>query len=343
MERGLPWDVKWLQDCATLRCKQARQEEAAVLLEEVARRTPPHPATLNNLGTVYNMLRQHEKAEEYFQAAVEVAGHQEPQKEDLWHLGILKKNIGKYDEALPMLESALEQWLVDDPTDDVTIAKLRDTLGSCYDLMGRYEDAVTQFSEARVLYGRSIGAESPLYGSACEGLTKALTHAGRWPEAFERLEEAFLNVAEKDAIHPTPLFELLSLAMEDLVGPGHIEADALQRLEAPIEVAVKNMIHRGLDRDGNAGVLFERMAQALLFGSLASGDAEEQRGSTRRRALARYLLERAAPLVRACTESGEADLSHISALIDLEMQVIHEQEARISAAPSSQPGWSLPE
>ena len=67
MERGLPWDVKWLQerhkrysdrgkplappwrrreDCATLRCKQQRMPEAAVMLEEVAKRTPPHPATL---------------------------------------------------------------------------------------------------------------------------------------------------------------------------------------------------------------------------------------------------------------------------------------------------------
>lgn len=66
MERGLPWDVKWLQDrrtvvweknhgpvirrredCATLRCKQQRMPEAAVMLEEVAKRTPPHPATLS--------------------------------------------------------------------------------------------------------------------------------------------------------------------------------------------------------------------------------------------------------------------------------------------------------
>lgn len=27
---------------------------------------------------------------------------------------------------------------------------------------------------------------------------------------------------------------------------------------------VKNMVYRGLDQDGNAGVVFERMAQVLL-------------------------------------------------------------------------------
>ena len=42
----------------------------------------------NNLGTVYNMMRDHEKAQEYFLAAQEVAGHAEPDKNDLWNMGI---------------------------------------------------------------------------------------------------------------------------------------------------------------------------------------------------------------------------------------------------------------
>lgn len=33
--------------------------------------------------------------------------------------------------------------------------------------MGRYEESVDQFASARMLFGRSIGADSPLYGSAC--------------------------------------------------------------------------------------------------------------------------------------------------------------------------------
>ena len=62
-------EVKFMQDLATLRCKQNRQQEAAELLEEVARRTPPHEATLRNLGTVYNMLRDHDKAGEGLETA----------------------------------------------------------------------------------------------------------------------------------------------------------------------------------------------------------------------------------------------------------------------------------
>mmetsp|Transcript_420 Transcript_420/g.1166 ORF Transcript_420/g.1166 Transcript_420/m.1166 type:complete len:545 (-) Transcript_420:103-1737(-) len=327
MERGLPWDVKWLQDCATLRCKQQRQPEAAVLLEEVAKRTPPHPATLNNLGTVYNMMRDHEKAQEYFLAAQQVAGHEEPDKDDLWNMGIAKKHLGQYEDALPMLLKALDGWKTEEPDDDVTIAKLHDTVGSCFDLMGRYEEAVEQFASARLLFGRSIGADSPLYGSACEGLTKALLHAGRYTEAFDRLEETFLNHAQKDAIHPTPIFELLGLALEEFVDRGGMDPLELQRLEAPMEVAVKNMVYRGLDQDGNAGVVFERMAQVLLRCSMAQGDETRQQNAARRRQLARSLLGRATPLVEETTKSGEADLSHISALINMELQVLDAQDA----------------
>ena len=65
-----------------------------------------------------------------------------------------------------MLEQALEKWLKEDPEDDVTLAKLYDSVGSCYDEMGRYEDAVDVLQKAKTLYDRSIGTESPLYGSA---------------------------------------------------------------------------------------------------------------------------------------------------------------------------------
>ena len=67
--------------------------------------------------------------------------------------------------------------------------------------MGRYEESVEQFASARMLFGRSIGADSPLYGSACEGLTKALMHAGRYTEGFDRLEETFLNQAKSITLY----------------------------------------------------------------------------------------------------------------------------------------------
>lgn len=43
--------------------------------------------------------------------------------------------------------------------------------------------------------------------------------------------------------------------------------------------------------------------------------------------MARSLLGRSKPLVDATTKSGEADLTHISALIDMELQVLDTQDS----------------
>ena len=43
--------------------------------------------------------------------------------------------------------------------------------------------------------------------------------------------------------------------------------------------------------------------------------------------MARSLLGRSKPLVEATTRSGEADLTHISALIDMELQVLDTQDS----------------
>lgn len=343
LSRGLPWNVKWFQDCATLRCKQNRQAEAAPMLEEVAKLTPPHEATLRNLGTVYNQLREHDKAKVYFDAAAELVGKKNEQgellldKEDLWNIGLVHKNKKNYDEAALMLDQALEKWLEEDPEDDVTLAKLYDSVGSCYDEMGRHEEAVGVLQKAKDLYDRSIGTESPLYGSACERLSRALVHAERYQEGLDSLIEAFTVIALQDAVHPTPLFELLGIALEEIPITKEVDTAELVRLEMPIQAAVRNMHYRGLDQDGNCGVLFERMARALVLCSQAGGDAAAQAAAAQRRGTARALLRHAAPLVEAATRDGLADLTHVTMLIETELQALDNQDAaaRLGIGPAS--------
>merc|ERR1712151_124417 len=211
--RGLPWDVKCIQDMATLRCKQHRQADAAELLEELANKAPPHPATFINLGTVYNQLRQYDRAESWFRQAVNLKGG-EPGREDYWNLGIAKKNQERYDEALPMLEQALAEFQEHEPEHPVTIAKLHSTVGGCLHDMGRTAEAVDQYKVARELYVATVGTMSPLFCSAAEGLAKASKAERQYEQSFDALVEAFAVHAKGDAVHPTPLFEQLELALE---------------------------------------------------------------------------------------------------------------------------------
>lgn len=325
MERGMPWDVKFLQDMATLRCKQSRQRDAVTLLEEVARRTPPHSTTLRNLGTVYNQLGEFQQAKAFFEAAVELNNRQ-ADKEDLWNLGLVQSNLGNHSEASSLLLDALEAWRQDAPEDHVTIAKLHDSVGSCYHLMGNASASVEHFSHARKLFARSVGILSPLYGSACEGLTKALISDGMHCQAFEVLVEALAVHASKDAIHPTPIYELLGIALEDCLHGGDLEAEELGHLEPLIRTALKNLHAAGLDKDANAGILLERMAHVLLRCGMAHGGAEHQSIAARRRVLASQLLDDAEPLVKEATDSGIADLSRVSQQIAMQRQVIQAQD-----------------
>ncbi|OLQ06599.1 putative E3 ubiquitin-protein ligase HERC1 [Symbiodinium microadriaticum] len=86
-------------------------------------------------------------------------------------------------------------------------------------------------------------------------------------------------------------------------------------------------IHQEMDRDGNAGVLFERMARALVLSSPARGDLVERQAAARRRAMARALLIQAGPLVAQATAEGLADLSHISMLIEMQLKTLDSQDA----------------
>jgi len=298
--RGLPWDVKCIQDMATLRCKQHRQADAAELLEELATKAPPHPATFINLGTVYNQLKQFDKAESWFLQAVNLKGGS-PGREDLWNLGICKKNMKKYNEALPMLEQALTEFQEHEPEHPVTIAKLHCSVAGCLYDMGRAADAIVQYRQAYDLYVGSVGKHSPLFCGTAEGLAKALNAEGRMEEAFEALVEAFEVLAKGDAVHPTPLFENLELALSIYDKQPKVP---LAKLAPLIDAAVENLDKRGQAEDGNAGLVMSRGAKVL-----------SRAGGSKARACA--LLQRGKALIQGSHDAGEADLWHEIASADM--------------------------
>lgn len=291
----MPWDVKCIQDMATLRCKQHRQADAAELLEELASIAPPHPATFINLGTVYNQLRQYEKAESWFLQAVNLKGGI-PGREDYWNLGIAKKNQGKYNEALPMLERALAEFQEHEPDHPVTIAKLHSSVGGCLQDMGRYHEAEEQYRRAHELYVATVGTRSPLFCSAAEGLSKALKAQRKHREAFDALLESFEVHATCDAVHPTPLFEHLQTAL-DL--HNEVPDINLARLAPLIDAAVDNLDSRGMAEDGNAGLVMSRAAKVL-----------DRIGRPEHRSRAIGLLERGKVLIQGAHDDGLANLQH---------------------------------
>jgi len=248
-----------------------------------------HPRTLLHSST---WARQFERAESWFLQAVNLKGGS-PGREDFWNLGICKKNMAKYEEALPMLEQALAEFQEHEPEHPVTISKLHSTVAGCLHDMGRPAEAIEHYEKAHQLYTATVGPGSPLFCSAAEGMAKSFKEVGRYDEAYEALLEAFDVHARGDAVHPTPLFENLELALKlsDLR-----PSLSLARLAPTIDAGINNLERRGMAEDGNAGLVMCRGGKVLLRAGQASRAAE--------------LLHQGVGLIRQSHEAGEADLSH---------------------------------
>merc|ERR1711865_549167 len=110
--------------------------------------------------------------------------------DDYWNIGITLKHMKKYKEAFLQLIKALEIAPGSPKVDDVTLAKLNDTIGSCLHnasedvseaeamiKLGLAQEAEPYFREAVRLYKGVIGSKHHLYGGACHLLAKKLNFA----------------------------------------------------------------------------------------------------------------------------------------------------------------------
>lgn len=307
--RGLPWNVKGLQDCATLRMKQNRQVEAAVLLEEINHFVPPHPIHWKNLGTCYNSLRQHRKALEHFEQAVALKeGWMDPS--DRWDIGLAKKNLKEFDEGIALLQAALEGFRAEG-VDPVTLAKLHDSIGGCYMEMGEHlrkdaqyaQWAEPHFREAEGLFKQSVGTTSPLYQSAVRCISRSLFTQRRLHEAEPWLREALRVESIKNGVHPTPLHEMTEELLSLAAAGGIPDFSAYHTL---LQAALDNLSKHGLANDGNGGMVMHKTGRFFM----ASG--------SRYRPAALHHLLKALELISA-HEEPEVDTSWTCAIIELEI------------------------
>lgn len=308
--RGLPWNVKALQNCATLRFKQNRQADAAALLEEINDYVPPNPVHCKNLGTVYNSLRQHARALEHFEMAVALQdGWME--SSDRWDIGLAKKNLKQFDEAIKLLIDALEGFSAD-KSDRVTLAKLHDSIGGCYLEMGaeygkdaQYAGwAEPHFRKAEELFRESVGISSPLYQSAARCISQSLLRQGQREQAEPWLREALRIESIKDGVHPTPLHdmveELLNLGAQKCLG----DFASYHQL---LEDAILNMTKHKVPEDGNVGMVLHKVARFFV----ASG--KEYRPA------AMGYFRRALELIGSHVDE-EVDTTFHCSLLELEIQ-----------------------
>merc|ERR1711964_745563 len=186
-----------------------------------------------------------------------------------------------------------------------------------------------------------------------DGLSRALHFAGRFGEAFEAVVVALEVHANMDAIHPTPIYELLHRAemladgrMADFdadqrwdedgeevesesstecaagvspTGRWHDSQIDLRRIMPSMETSQSNLAKRGLDTDGNGGMVLQKMGQILLTCAQAEKIDGNDEVADQLRARASQLLHRARDLMLKATEVGEADLSELCVIAAMQI------------------------
>jgi len=275
MARGMPWIVKALQDYATLRMKQRRNAESMVMLEKLESMVPAHPIMLHNIGLAYNSMRMHDKAMEKFEQAVALRDGK-MDFDDYWQIGITHMHKGEYNVALGNLSKALALAEIDPLQDFVTLGKLNCNVASClasalYDLPADQKDKKLELAQkaepfirsALELYNTSTGRSS-LYGMAAHDMGKNLRDQGRFLEAEPFFYDAIDIEANRDAVHPTLCWHMVSELMEVYNGGG-VPEDRLPKYHDLLRTMLMNLHMRGFLKDGNGGVVMHKIAEFLML------------------------------------------------------------------------------
>ncbi|NNL29573.1 MAG: protein kinase, partial [Gemmatimonadetes bacterium] len=153
-------------------------------------------------GTVYEALGEYSTADSLLERAVELrsdlysGGPSEELAEALVMLGQLRMEQARFDEAVPLMESALEQRRALDPSGTEAIADYTVEVGDALRLVGRPAEALALYEDAMDAYA---GLDSlPLASVAITRNNIALVHhqAGRLAEATPLYERAVQELME---------------------------------------------------------------------------------------------------------------------------------------------------
>ena len=138
--------------------KTARYPEAAAAWEQVSKLTPDNFIVLNNLAAVYHMLDRYEDAAAALQRSLEI----KPDAYTYGNLGTLRFFQGRYDDAVPAFEKAVQM----DANDSLMWGNLGDAYrwapGQAAKAKPAYENAIRQLRENIAAHPDDLDLQSTL-------------------------------------------------------------------------------------------------------------------------------------------------------------------------------------
>ncbi len=149
----------------------------------------------NNLAELYRTQGRYEKAEPYYDKALEirrrVLGEDHPSTATSYNnLALLYKTQGRYEEAEPYYEKALEIRRSILGENHPNTAGSYNNLALLYDAQGRYEEAEPYYEKSLEIRRRILGEDHPSTAGSYMNLGAFYYERGRVREALELCEKA---------------------------------------------------------------------------------------------------------------------------------------------------------
>lgn len=185
-----------------------KQEAVHLIKGYFGETSSEYAATLNNLGIIYQKLRQYPDAERLHDEALfinrRVLGENHPDTvTSLNNLAGLYYAQGRYEDAEPLFEEALSIRRRVLGADHPDTAVSLNNLAELYRDQGRYSDAELLFEEALAFHRNVVGADHPDTASSLNNLVGLYYTQGRYAEAAPMYKDA-VEIMERvlGAEHP---------------------------------------------------------------------------------------------------------------------------------------------
>lgn len=206
---GGEWHMKAIQCRAFLRYKQHRFKEALADFIEFRGLAGNSAELAENMGHTYNTLGDYAKAEECFSESLRLMDLPgAPPKSSsnrggvLLGLGLVKERLGRPEEGLKILQSALQFYRNRfKGAEHSLVAKTLMSVGHTQEKLKRYPEAVTSYREATRIFQFTCGDDTPLTANAVFSLAKALNIQKERVEARELLQKTLELYVGFDTLH----------------------------------------------------------------------------------------------------------------------------------------------
>ncbi len=161
------------------------------------------PTGWYRLGRLMMTVAQYDKAEQVFQMIHDRTTDEEEKGEIYYYLGWIKKDQGKYTEAIAYYRKSLKIKQKTLPENHPSLATSYGNIGLAYDNMGEYSKALSYYEKALEILQKTLPANHPNLATSYNNIGLVYDNMGEYSKALSYYEKA-LEIRQKTlpANHP---------------------------------------------------------------------------------------------------------------------------------------------